>query len=598
MEAQITFNQLKYLELDCLPRLTRFCSGSYTIEFPSLQQVVVRQCPNMRIFSQGALNTPRLHKVQISKAEDEGFWGGGLNNAIQKIFKMMIGFRGMKDLTLSKFPHLKEVWPNQFPVRFFGNLESLVVDNDCSSLRYIFTPSVALGLAQLQDLEIINCTILESIIEEDVLAVPRLIFPQLIRLELAGLSSLTRFYPGLYILELPMLKILSVRRCNEVEILTSEFLRLQKSHEESQLENSIQKPLFIVDKENSLPCKVFRNLKTLEVLRCHNLKNLVPSFVSFHNLTTLEVSKCNGLVNLMMGSVVKSLVQLTRLKIRECEMIEEIITYVDNEVADRIIFNQLEYLELHSLPRLTSFCSRNLTIEFPSLHQVVVRQCHNMKNFSHGTLSTPRLHRLQITEEGEEGIWEGGLNTTIQKMFIRWYVQLLNLKILRIFKMDNLRKIWDHQIAPNSFSKIVSFRIYDCHNLPNVFPPKMFGRLQKLKELVVQRCNSLEKIFEEVMISSCTVEEIVAKEADVAAVPSLVFPKLTSLELTDLPSLTSFYPGLYNSEWPMLKKLKIRSCNKVEILTLEISSHQKSHVKSQLENSIQEPLFIVDKLSH
>ncbi|KAK3227642.1 hypothetical protein Dsin_007504, partial [Dipteronia sinensis] len=90
MEDRITFIQLKYLELDRLPRLTRFCSGSYTIEFPSLQQVVVRQCPNMKHFSQGALNTPMLHKLQITNASwDERIWGGGLNNAIQKMFKIM-----------------------------------------------------------------------------------------------------------------------------------------------------------------------------------------------------------------------------------------------------------------------------------------------------------------------------------------------------------------------------------------------------------------------------------------------------------------------------------------------------------------------------
>ncbi|KAK3227641.1 hypothetical protein Dsin_007503, partial [Dipteronia sinensis] len=497
-----------------------------------------------------------------------------------KYFGWQIGFRGMEDLSLSKFPHLKEVLPDQFPVRFFGNLKSLEVDNDCSNLRYIFIPSI------FEEFMISSCTVEEIVAkEEDVAAVPRLVFPQLTRLELSYLPSLTSFYPGLYILELPMLKKLRMWSCDKVEILISKFLSLQKSNEESQIENSIQEPFFI---KNSLPCKVFRNLKTLEVLHCVNLKNLVPSFVSFQNLMTLEVSKCNRLVNLMVVSVAKSLVQLTRLKIRECEMIEEIITHVGNKVEDRIIFNQLEYLELHSLPKLTSFCSRNHTIEFPSLHQVVVRQCHNMKLFSHGPLSTPRLHRLQITEE-EEGIWEGGLNTTIQKMYN-------SLMFLRIFKMDNLWKIWDHQIASNSFSKIVAFRIHDCHNLPNVFPLKMFGRLQKLKELVVQRCNSLGKIFEEDMISSCTVEEIVDKE-DVAAVPRLVFPQLTSLQLADLPSLTSFYPGLYISEWPKLKKLMIWSCNKVELLTSEFLSLRKCLVESQLENSIQEPLFIVDKNS-
>ena len=116
-------------------------------------------------------------------------------------------------------------------------------------------------------------------------------------------------------------------------------------------------------------------------------------------------------------------------------------------------------------------------------------------------------------------------------------------------------------------------------------------------EYLQDSCNSLEKIFEEVMM-----EESVAKEEDV---PRLVFPQLIWLELTDLPRLKSFYPermwrckinGLYILEWPKLKKLRMWRCNKVEILTSEFLSIRKSHGESQLENAIQEPLFIVDKV--
>ncbi|KAI9196026.1 hypothetical protein LWI28_020365 [Acer negundo] len=89
-------------------------------------------------------------------------------------------------------------------------------------------------------------------------------------------------------------------------------------------------------------------------------------------------------------------------------------------------------------------------------------------------------------------------------------------------------------------------------------------------------------------------EDIVAKE-DLEAVPRFVFPQFKLLQLVDLPSLISFYSGVYISEWPKLKKLRTWGCNKVEMLTSEFLSLQKSHGESQLENSIQEPLFIVDK---
>ncbi|TXG48455.1 hypothetical protein EZV62_027749 [Acer yangbiense] len=169
--------------------------------------------------------------------------------------------------------------------------------------------------------------------------------------------------------------------------------------------------------ENTLPCKVFQNVTTLQVVELGNLKTLVPSFVSFQNLTSLEVLTCNTLLNLVAVSTAKSMVHLTSMKIVECEMIQNIISHDRNEVEDHIIFKKLNYLELHSLRSITAFYSGNSIIEFPSLLKVVVIQCPNMKIFSQGVLSTPKLNKLQITEADDEGSWEGSLNMTIQKLF-------------------------------------------------------------------------------------------------------------------------------------------------------------------------------------
>ena len=160
----------------------------------------------------------------------------------------------------------------------------------------------------------------------------------------------------------------------------------------------------------------------------------------------------------------------------------------------------------------------------------------------------------------------------------------------------NMKKIWHHdQLTSDSFSKMDYFAVYDCHNLLNIFPYNMLGRLEKIEELFIGTCNSLEEIFEELKISPCMMEEIVANE-DIEAVPRFVFPQLKQLELWKLPSLRSFYSGVYILEWPKLKKLEIWGCDKVEILTSEFLSLQKSHGGSQLDCSIQKPLFNVDKV--
>ncbi|TXG59196.1 hypothetical protein EZV62_017025 [Acer yangbiense] len=103
----IVFKQLKYMKLGCLPSLTSFCKGNFTIEFPCLKRVLVMKCFKMMNFSQGVLSTPKLQRVQLKEEKDEwrweskvcesswegeedgGCWEGDFNTTIQKLFKDM-----------------------------------------------------------------------------------------------------------------------------------------------------------------------------------------------------------------------------------------------------------------------------------------------------------------------------------------------------------------------------------------------------------------------------------------------------------------------------------------------------------------------------
>ncbi|GAY66514.1 hypothetical protein CUMW_249360 [Citrus unshiu] len=174
-------------------------------------------------------------------------------------------------------------------------------------------------------------------------------------------------------------------------------------------------------KENAESNKVFANLKSLEISECSQLQKLVPASCYLENLATLEVSKCHGLINLLTLSTSESLVNLERMKMSDCKMMEEIIqSQVGEEAEDCIVFRKLEYLGLDCLPSLTSFCLGNYALEFPSLEHVVVRQCPTMKIFSQGVVDAPKLNKVKPTEEedgDDEGCWEGNLNDTKKKLF-------------------------------------------------------------------------------------------------------------------------------------------------------------------------------------
>ncbi|KAK5785947.1 uncharacterized protein LOC128283928 [Gossypium arboreum] len=84
-DDKISFPQLKILKLQSLPKLESFCSSRhYTFDFLSLKWVYVDDCPNMKTFSHGELNTPFLHGIRL---QWNMRWEGNLNSAIQQIFR-------------------------------------------------------------------------------------------------------------------------------------------------------------------------------------------------------------------------------------------------------------------------------------------------------------------------------------------------------------------------------------------------------------------------------------------------------------------------------------------------------------------------------
>ena len=145
------------------------------------------------------------------------------------------------------------------------------------------------------------------------------------------------------------------------------------------------------------------------------------SVSSFQNLTALEVSKCHSLIHLMTASAARSLVQLRRMDIKECEMMQEIMAVTeegDDAVEDHEIgFGRLTFLGLDGLPCLTNFCSGDVAFNFPSLEEVIVRGCPVMKTFGKQVLSGPKLWRVQTGKHEYEWEWEGNLNDTIQALF-------------------------------------------------------------------------------------------------------------------------------------------------------------------------------------
>ena len=81
---EIAFCKLQHMALKCLSNLTSFSSGGYIFSFPSLEHMVLKKCPKMKIFSPGLVTTPRLERIKVG--DDEWHWQDDLNTTIHNLF--------------------------------------------------------------------------------------------------------------------------------------------------------------------------------------------------------------------------------------------------------------------------------------------------------------------------------------------------------------------------------------------------------------------------------------------------------------------------------------------------------------------------------
>ena len=153
----------------------------------------------------------------------------------------------LKRLILRCLPKMKQVWSKDPQGIFsFQNLQIIRVW-ECESLKSLFPVSVARVLMQLEDLQIDDCGVEEIVSCEDgAEPTTRFVFPKVTILILAKLSKLKWFFRGVHTSELPLLKQLQVTRCDQIEIFASKFSSFQETIEQSELETSIQQPLFLV----------------------------------------------------------------------------------------------------------------------------------------------------------------------------------------------------------------------------------------------------------------------------------------------------------------------------------------------------------------
>ncbi|XP_057990604.1 uncharacterized protein LOC131172985 [Hevea brasiliensis] len=241
---------------------------------------------------------------------------------------------------------------------------------------------------------------------------------------------------------------------------------------------------------------VLQNLQTMDVFHCYNLVSLAPSSASFQNLTTLKVESCKVLKHLVTPSAAKSMVQLVTMGIRDCEMLTEIVVDEQNGTPEEIEFGKLKTLQLINLESLTSFCFGGFTFKFPCLEVVTVERCPNMRTFSAGVLSTPKLQCVKLREfHFQKWLWEGDLNTTIRQFYTEMD-GFNGIKKVKLSKFPQIKEKWHTQLPMKLLDGLSELVVDNCEYFSKALSSNQLQFLNRLEVLIVEKCNSLEEIFD------------------------------------------------------------------------------------------------------
>ncbi|KAK2640402.1 hypothetical protein Ddye_028197 [Dipteronia dyeriana] len=423
----------------------------------------------------------------------------------------------LESLILSFLGNLEKICNSPLGANTFLRLRTVEVDR-CPKLNNIFSSSTVMVLLQLEEIKVSECDNMKEIFaiggQDDANNIEVVNEIKLSQLRIMKLWCL------------PQLKSL----CYKVK--TPSALQLPSKIIS---EDEIDIPSSLFNKK-----VVFPNLQTLDIHEMHVEKiwhNLHPKLSSsIQNLTELIVYDCGNLKELFSSST-----GVTE-EAREEDMRDTII-----------LFPKLNRLEIENLEKLTTLWP-GYYIEFPLLKELTIQEC-------------PELEAFIFDEK----------------------VRVPSLEEMQISNMDNLKMIWHNQLDGDSFHKLKSLEVDGCQKLLTVLPLNIRGRSLSLESLIVRSCGSLEGIFDlqgiiseernsiaatqsrelcfsnlqELEVSECQSLKYLFAASNVANddySPKVLFPKLTSMELSRLPELRSFHPGRQKVDGPVLIRLELCDC--------------------------------------
>ncbi|XP_039690162.1 uncharacterized protein [Medicago truncatula] len=611
--VDIAFISLQILNLECLPSLIKFSSSKCFMKFPLLEEVIVRECPQMKIFSEGNTSTPILQKVKIAENNSEWLWKGNLNNTIYNMFENKVAFGKLKYLALSDYPELKDVWYGQLHCNVFCSLKHLVVER-CDFLSHVLFPSnVMKVLHTLEELEVKDCDSLEAVFDVKGMKSQEILIKentQLKRLTLSGLpklkhiwhedpheiisfgklckvdvsmcQSLLYIFPYSLCVDLGHLEMLEIESCGVKEIVAMETGSMEINFNFPQLKIMALRRLTNLKSfyqgKHSLDCP---SLKTLNVYRCEALR-----MFSFNNSDSQQSYSVDENQDMLFQQPLFCIEKLGPNLEQMAINGRDVLGILNQEN----IFHKVEYVRLQLFDETPiTFLNEYLHKIFPNLETFQVR--NSSFNVLFPTKGTTDHLSMQISKQ-------------IRKLWL--------------FELEKLEHIWQEDFPLNHplFQYLEDLRVLNCPSLISLVPSST--SFTNLTYLIVDNCKELIYLItystakslvqlKTLIVMNCEKMLDVVKIDEEKAEENIVFENLEYLEFTSLSSLRSFCYGKQTFIFPSLLRFIFKGCPRMKIFSFALTvtpyltkidvGEENMRWKGDLNKTI-EQMFIEKEVSH
>ncbi|XP_029146417.1 uncharacterized protein [Arachis hypogaea] len=613
----IEFKQLERITLRSLESLECFYSGYVTLKLPSLIQLDIVDCSKMKVFSHGNVGVSRSIQVSYNDSSDDLVFHRDLNNAA------VLQSLSQSRLDLGNHSELKDLWLDKVHISdeafsFGFNSESLVVKECDEFFTTAVLPSHLLPfLSRLQELEVRRCNSVEAIFE--VKDTPTDIVIPLKILTLEELPNLRHVWnkdsEGKF--SLPKLEEVIVDKCASIKSVFPESVG-KSNIQMLKVKNCAELVEIVAGDDVAKQVSIFSTLSSLELWNLPNLKCslLLSHLLPFlHKLQELVVGRCGSLETIFdvkdaptkeedtnmiiviplkkltleklptlshvwkgklslqkleevivdecasLKSLFPELVNIQRLEVKNCEKLVEIVSrdkLAKEEEANKQvnIFSKLSCLKLWNLPHLSyiyhgmedsEFSLSNALLPLhllPSLHkleELVVGNCGSFETiFDVKDAPTNDVEDTDIISV--EAIFE------VKDSPVNDVKDIL-LKKLTLEHLPTLSHIWNKNPKRSSlsFPCLEEVVVNGCKSLTSLLPASL--PMSNMLKIDVKNCEELVEIV--------TKDEADNEETNKELI---MFPKLTSLTLHNLPNFTYIYAGMQILNLPELRELDISLC--------------------------------------